>query len=56
MVGSASQRCLLSESDAVFHDLGPDHYTNHIGSQRAIRNHIRGLKALCYPVTLNPAA
>jgi len=40
----------------VFHDLGPDHYTNRIGSQRAIRNHIRGLNALGYTVTLNPAA
>jgi len=47
---------LLYESDAVFHDLGPDHYTNRIGSQRAIRNHIRGLNALGYTVTLNPAA
>jgi transposase len=47
---------LLSAPHAVFHDLGPDPYINRVGSQRAVRNHIRGLNALGYTVTLNPAA
>jgi transposase len=47
---------LLSHPDAVFVDLGPDHYTAQRGTQRAVRNHIRGLNALGYTVTLNPAA
>ena len=47
---------LLNDPDAVFIDLGPDHYTNRVGTQRAVRNHIRGLNALGYTVTLNPAA
>ena len=47
---------LLSNPDAVFIDLGPDYYTNRVGSQRAVRNHIRGLNALGYTVTLHPAA
>jgi transposase len=47
---------LLSDPDAVFIDLGPDHYTNRVGTQRAVRNHIRGLHALGYTVTLNPTS
>ena len=46
---------LLSDPETVFIDLGPDHYTNRVGTQRAVRNHIRGLHALGYTVTLNPA-
>jgi hypothetical protein len=41
---------------ATFTDLGPTHYDNRAGTQRAIRNHIRGLNALGYQVTLQPAA
>ena len=33
-----------------------DHYDNRGGTQRAIRNHIRGLQTLGYQVTLQPAA
>ena len=47
---------LLKDPDAVFVDLGPDYYTNRVGTQRAVRNHIRGLNALGYSVTLSPAA
>lgn len=47
---------LLNDPDTAFIDLGPDHYDQHRGTQRAIRNHIRGLQALGYQVTLHPAA
>jgi transposase len=47
---------LLADPDTTFVDLGPDHYDTRGGTQRAIRNHIRGLQALGYQVTLNPAA
>jgi transposase len=47
---------LLADDQAVFVDLGPDHYDQRAGTQRAIRNHIRGLQALGYQVTLQPAA
>lgn len=47
---------LLSDDQATFNDLGPEHYDNRAGTQRAIRNHIRGLNALGYQVTLQPAA
>lgn len=47
---------VLNTDDAVFVDLGPDHYDNRGGTQRAIRNHIRGLQNLGYQVTLQPAA
>src|SRR3954463_1248437 len=47
---------LLSDEQARFHDLGPDHYDTRAGTQRAVRNHIRGLHALGYQVTLQPAA
>jgi transposase len=47
---------LLSDPKAVFVDLGPDYHPNRLGTDRAIRNHIRGLNALGYTVTLNPAA
>lgn len=46
---------LLSNPDAVFHDLGPDYYDNRGGTQRTVRNHIRGLQALGYQVTLQAA-
>ena len=47
---------LLSDQQARFTDLGPDHYDTRAGTQRAVRNHIRGLHALGYQVTLTPAA
>lgn len=47
---------LLSDEQTTFTDLGSTHYDNRAGTQRAIRNHIRGLNALGYQVTLQPAA
>ena len=47
---------LLSDEHATFVDLGPDYYDNRGGTQRAVRNHIRGLQALGYQVTLQAAA
>jgi transposase len=47
---------VLNTDDATFVDLGPDHYDNRGGTQRAIRNHIRGLRAHGYNVTLQPVA
>jgi transposase len=47
---------LLSDEQAVFTDLGADHFTRHVNSETKKRNHIRQLKALGYTVTLNPAA
>jgi transposase len=46
---------LLATDDATFTELGPDYYDNRGGTQRAVRNHIRGLQALGYQVTLQPA-
>ncbi|WP_406068770.1 transposase [Micromonospora sp. NBC_01638] len=47
---------LLSTEQATFIDLGSDYYDNRGGTQRAVRNHIRGLQTLGYQVTLQPAA
>lgn len=47
---------LLSDDQASFNDLGPTHYDNRAGTRRAIRNHIRGLNALGYQVSLQPTA
>jgi transposase len=47
---------LLSDPQAEFVDLGPDHYDTRGGPQRSIRNHVRHLEALGYKVTLQPAA
>ena len=47
---------LLNDPDSEFADLGPDHYDQRRGTQRAIRSHIRQLQALGYQVTLQPAA
>ena len=41
---------LLSTEQASFVDLGPDYYDNRGGTQRAVRNHIRGLQNLGYQV------
>jgi transposase len=47
---------LLSDEDARFIDLGPDHYDARTNAQRRLRNHVRELQALGYTVTLSPAA
>ena len=47
---------LLSNEQAVFTDLGADHFTGHGKSETKKRNQIRQLKALGYTVTLTPAA
>jgi transposase len=47
---------LLSDPDAVFHDLGSGYYDSRINPDRKKRNHIHGLEALGYKVTLQPAA
>jgi len=43
---------LLSDPETAFHDLGPDFYNNRMNPQRQARNHIRGLEALGYTVTI----
>ena len=47
---------LLSDPNAEFIDLGPDHYDHARGTQRAIRGHLNALHALGYDVTVTPAA
>jgi hypothetical protein len=47
---------LLSDEQALFNDLGADHFTRHVNSETKKRNHIRQLEALGYNVTLSPAA
>jgi len=47
---------LLNDRTADFIDLGPDHYDQRRGTQRAVRSHIRQLQSLGYQVTLQPAA
>jgi transposase len=47
---------MLSEPDTHFHDLGPGFYDTRINASRATRNHIAGLEALGYQVTLTVAA
>ena len=47
---------LLSDPDARFEDLGPDHYDRQVSSTAKKRSHIRGLEALGYHVTLEPVA
>lgn len=45
---------LLSDDNAHYQDLGPEHYDHRIGPERIKRNHIRQLEALGYTVTLEP--
>jgi transposase len=45
---------LLANPHARFHDLGPDHYLEHIDKNRKTRNLIRQLEALGHQVTLTP--
>ena len=47
---------LLSDPTARFYDLGPDYHTHRIDTTRKIRNHVSGLTALGFRVTLEPAA
>jgi len=47
---------LLADPDARFEDLGADHYDRRVSTIAKKRSHIRGLQALGYTVTLEPAA
>jgi transposase len=47
---------LLSDPDTRFIDLGPNFHDTRLGTERAIRNHVRRLQDLGYKVTLEPAA
>ncbi|MHB1165035.1 MAG: IS110 family RNA-guided transposase [Candidatus Nanopelagicales bacterium] len=47
---------LLSDPDAKYTDLGADHYDRGVSTTTRKRNHVRGLEALGYNVTLQPAA
>ena len=47
---------LLSDPTARFYDLGPDYHTHRIDTTRKIQNHISGLTALGFRVTLEPTA
>ena len=47
---------LLADPDARFTDLGPDHYDRRVSTTAKKRSHIRGLQALGYHLTLEPAA
>ena len=48
---------LLADPTTRFHDLGVDYHTNQLDTSKKLRNHIRGLEALGYTVTLeHPAA
>jgi transposase len=47
---------LLTNPATRYRDLGADYYTTRIDKDRKTRNHIRGLQALGFTVTLTPAA
>jgi transposase len=47
---------LLSDPEARFEDLGSDHYDRRVTTTAKKRSHVRGLEALGYHVTLEPAA
>ncbi|MFC6704705.1 IS110 family transposase [Flexivirga alba] len=47
---------LLADPDSHFKDLGADHYDSHVSTAAKRRNHVRGLEALGYHVTIEPAA
>ena len=47
---------LLSDPEARFADLGADHYDRRLSTNTKRRTHMRGLEALGYKVTLEPAA
>jgi transposase len=47
---------LLADPTSRYQDLGADFHTRRINTERKTRDHIRGLQALGYKVTLEPAA
>lgn len=47
---------LLADPDARFEDLGPDHHDKRVSTTAKTRSHVRGLEALGYTVTIEPAA
>ncbi len=47
---------LLADPTASYRDLGPEHYTTHVNTQRKINSLVRQLKALGHDVTVQPAA
>jgi hypothetical protein len=47
---------LRADPEARFQDLGPDHYDRRVSTTAKRRSHVRGLEALGYHVTLEPAA
>jgi transposase len=47
---------LLADPEARFADLGADHYDRRVSTAAKKRSHVRGLQALGYTVTLQPAA
>jgi transposase len=47
---------LLADPEARYQDLGADHYDRRVSTTAKKRSHIRGLEALGYHVTLEPAA
>ena len=47
---------LLNDPEARFADLGPDWHQRKTDRDRKTRNHLRGLQALGYDVTITPAA
>jgi transposase len=47
---------ILSDPDTHYTDLGPDYHNTRTNPDRRKQNHIRGLEALGYTVTLTPAA
>lgn len=47
---------LLADPNARYVDLGPEHYARTVNTETKKRNHIRGLQALGYDVTIEPAA
>jgi transposase len=47
---------LLTDPPLRFHDLGADYHATRLDKQRKMRDHIRGLEALGYTVTLTAAA
>lgn len=47
---------LLSEPETRFIDIGADHYDSRVSTAAKTRTHLRGLEALGYRVTIEPAA
>ena len=45
---------LLSDPNATFIDLGPDHYDNRGSTQRALRRHVNALHSLGFTVAITP--